>query len=149
MPRLIGDGGGVWFPFFSLQVKQGEKKVANVPTPFCNLDMLYISATSSTKRPQLQPFSKNKIINPAAGQLFACVCFCKDGWGGEAENIGKLTERNPSKIPYLLYYGVGISCSEKQLPDMDQSIRYISYFSRSKRKKKGTKTVSFIFIVYI
>lgn len=61
----------------------------------------------------------------------------------------KLTGRNPNRILSPLCYDVDISCSEKQLPGMDQSIRYISYFSKRKRAKKDNKTVSSFLCIYI
>lgn len=92
---------------------------------------------------------KGKGNIPASGLFITkttfCVYICKEGvtrGGGKygVENENKLTGRNPSKILYLLYYDVGISCSEKQLPGTDQSIRYVSYFSKKKRRKKKKKS---------
>lgn len=45
MIGLGGGGGerGLWEVFYyslSPQAKQSQKKVINIPTPFCNLDML-------------------------------------------------------------------------------------------------------------
>lgn len=129
-----------------------EKKVANIHThSFLQsryaLDFGY---HVNKKEPSSSFSNKNKIINPATERVFAPWVFFVKSWEGGVGGRGcekkeKLTERNPSKIPYLLYYDVGISCSEKQLPDMDQSIRYISYFSRRKRKEEGEKKLLALF----
>lgn len=141
----------------------------NIPTPFCSLDMLQNSGYLVNKKttpffllffskPPSSPafLFKKKILGSGSlprERVFVCICVHVCVGGGENEKrVGsgrgkRLTGRNPNKILCPLCYDVGISCSEKQLPGMDQSIRYISYFSKRKRGKKERKPVSlFLYI---
>lgn len=140
-------GGDWWFLFFSRQAMQKERKRSlTYPLLFAISICSRFRLPRQQKRAQLELFQQEQDNKPRNRTSFCPVgAFCKVPGGGAREKKEKLTERNPSKIPYLLYYDVGISCSEKQLPDMDQSIRYISYFSRRKRKEEGGKKLLALF----